>query len=90
MALNTDKSKVMVNKTNIASANITMDSEPASNTRGTTLSNVGTCNAQIHTQIVTATAAIASLEKPLKDNNSFHTKSMLYKSLAVSILFYAE
>ena len=55
---------------------------------GATLSEDGTCTAEIRIRIVTATAAMARLSRVWKSNISFHTRFKLYKSLVVSILLY--
>ena len=61
MEVSTEKSKVIVNSTNEISVNITMNGEPLEEVTsfkylGATLSKDGTCRAQIHIRITTATA----------------------------------
>ena len=91
MEVSTEKAKVMVNSSNNISANITMNGEPLEEVSsfkylGATLTEDGTCTAEIRMRIVTATAAMARLSRVRKSDISFHTRFKLYKSLVVSIL----
>ena len=93
MEVSTEKSKVKVNSTNEISVNITMNGEPLEKVAsfeyfGATLSKDGTCRAEIHIQIATATAVMARLNSMWKSNISFQTKFQLFRLLVVSILLY--
>ena len=68
MEVSTEKSKVMVNSRSNTTADITMNDEllevvTTFKYLGATLSNDGTCAAEIHIRIATATAAMAKLNR---------------------------
>ena len=68
MEISTEKSKVLVNSAHDISASITMYDEPLEEVAtfkylGATLSKDGSCAAEIHIRITTATAAMARLER---------------------------
>lgn len=66
MERNIEKSKVMVNSTSNTSVGITIGSEPLKSSfkyLGVTLSNYGTCNAEIYTWIATTAMAGNDMEE---------------------------
>ena len=88
-----EKSNVMVNSTNNARVSIILDGkklEEVSSFKylGATSTKDGTCDKEIFTWTVTATAVMARLTGEWKSNISFQTKFKLYKSLLASTLLY--
>ena len=93
MEQSTEKSKVMMKITNIASVSVIIDGEKLDEESSfrylrVILTKDGTCSAEIRLRIAAATAAMARLTRVWKNNISFRTKSKLYKSLVVSIFVY--
>ena len=92
--VSTQKSKIMVNRTNNCSTDIHMNSQKLEEVDkfkylGSTLSKDSSSSAEVHTGIDTASSAMASLDRVWKCNKiSFPTKFSLYKSLVISILLY--
>ena len=89
-----EKSKIMTNSTNDASADILTNGqklEEVTNFKymGATLCKNGTCSAEIRIRIAVAVAAMTRLNRIWQSNTiSFASKFKLYKSLVISILFY--
>ena len=75
--------EVSTSSTERIASGITMNGEPLEE-----VSKDGSCAAEIHLRIATATAAMARLGRIWKSNISFHTKYRLCRSQVVSILLY--
>ena len=93
MEVSTEKSKVMVNSSSPADANITMDGQQLETVDhfkylGAILTSDGSCTAEIRARIASALAAMARLSRIWKSDMSFQIKHKLYKSLVVSSLLY--
>ena len=86
--------QIMTNSTNNISADISMNGQMSEEVTsykylGATLCKDGTCFAEIRMRIVSATAAMARLNRIWRCNSiSFTSQFKLYKSLVTFILLY--
>ena len=94
MEVSAEKSKVMVNSSTNASADITMNGQKLEKVEafkylGATLTKDGRSSMEVKIRLATATAAMAKLEKIWRNKSiSLPTKIKLYRSLVLSILLY--
>ena len=93
MEVSSEKSKVLVNSRNNASADISMNGEQLEVVNsfkylGATLTSDGTSIADIRSRLGAATSAMSKLNRIWRSSISFPTKFRLYKSLVLSVLLY--
>jgi len=93
MEVSSEKSKVMVNSTNAATCNITMNNQLLEEVDkfkylGATISKDGSSLPEVKIRIASATAAVSKLERIWKSKIKFKCKFKLYKSLVTSIMLY--